>query len=108
MNNNLKKYRKTKRLTQQELADRIGISRPQLSKIERGIVGITKQVEKGLKKFDPAVDLSYIRAYSTDSEYTMHKNQMAWKNEKIQELKMEVLWMKKVIKNLSETVINNK
>jgi len=105
--NNLKEYRFTKDLSQQDLANAIGISRPQLSKIERGIAGITEQVEEGLKKFDPSVDLSYIRGYSSKNEQNVNIDEGDWKDERIKALEKENLWMKEVIKNLSEAV-NNK
>lgn len=102
MSNNLKKYRISKGLSQQELADAISMSRPQLSKIERGVAGITKQVENGLKKFDPAIDLSYIRGYSSKKD--QYDNE--WKDERIKELEKENAWMKEVIRNLSEAMKN--
>ena len=104
MANNLKEYRITKGLSQQELADAIGISRPQLSKIERYIAGITKQVEDGLKKYDPKIDLSYIRGYKSRVEFNENSENNDWKDEKIEILEKENLWMKEVIKNLSEAI----
>lgn len=108
MNNNLKEYRISKDLSQQELADAIGISRPQLSKVERGLAGITKPVEEGLKNFDPSIDLSYIRGYSSKSEHTVSKLEGDWKDQRIKDLEKENKWMKEVIKNLSESVKNKK
>jgi len=108
VSNNIKEYRIAKNLSQQELADAIGISRPQLSKIERNIAGITQQVEQGLVKFDPTVDLSYIRGYSSNNEHSDKQNELAWKDERIKELEKENQWMKEVIKNLSEAIKNQK
>jgi transcriptional regulator with XRE-family HTH domain len=106
VSNNLKEYRISKDLSQQELADAIGISRPQLSKIERGIAGITEQVEDGLKNYDPSVDLSYIRGYRSKIERIVSKSESDWKDERIEELEKENTWMKEVIKNLSEAIKN--
>ncbi len=107
-NNNLKEYRKSKGLTQQELSDALGISRPQLSRIESGISGITRQVEKSLKKFDPKIDMGYIREYMSKEESNKYRNEHIQKDEEIKMLQAEVNWLREIIINLSEAVKNNR
>ncbi|MEM9544687.1 MAG: helix-turn-helix domain-containing protein [Bacteroidota bacterium] len=107
MRNNLKEYRISNGLSQQDMADAIGISRPQLSKIERGLAGITDQVESGLKNFDPSIDLAYIRGYSAKNEQLSSTDESAWKDARIEELEKENKWLKEVIKNLSEAMNKN-
>ena len=62
---NLKRYRKEKHLSQEQLSERIDISVKHLSKIERGLTFISADL---LDKISDALDVSLARLFCTENE----------------------------------------
>ena len=64
MNNNFKKYRTEKGLSQKEFAEILKVKQSQLSKIENNaIVNIPLFFLKAVKDYDPEADLNFLLGY---------------------------------------------
>jgi len=62
---NLKHFRKTRRLSQEQLSEKVGISVMHLSKIERGLTFVSADL---LEKLSDNLEISVARLFCADDE----------------------------------------
>lgn len=70
--NNLRKIRKKKGLTQQELADMVGVSRQLICYMEKGKYNITNSI---IKKMSKALEISPVEIMGVDNFKFMPKTE---------------------------------
>ena len=68
---NLKRYRKKKRFSQEQLSEKVDISVMHLSKIERGLTFVSSDL---LEKLSANLDISVARLFCTENENVYDDN----------------------------------
>jgi len=105
LNNNFKKYRTEKGLSQKAFAEILNVKQSQLSKIENNtIVNIPLFFLKAVKAYDPNADLNFLLGYNDDStlEKPSLKNKLEEKDEMISILKEDKRIMAEMLSSFKE------